>query len=159
MTAKWVSACELGSTHFKERHQQEMNLVQSKVIELKDVLLEVVVCRTMDFDQASSLLAELPKGLGMDAVSKCGNLLSQLVSLEPLQKVPLAKVLGKLFAQEVESSLANSWKVFRAVTTAFPALVKLAQVEANEGQEHFVGDCGFRGFVQDVGARDPQSPK
>ena len=135
MVAKWQATVDGASTSLKAKCTDHMETVDSKVRELKAGLLSVVAYKTKQFEAMEKLIGRLCKGEGFqdgEAV-ECSRLMSALDAMQPLQKVPLVKLLGKDYAQDLENTLLPALSFFKQLHGAFSHVVKLSQVSVKEG--------------------------
>ncbi|CAE7837992.1 unnamed protein product, partial [Symbiodinium necroappetens] len=135
MVAKWQAAVDGASIPFKTKHKAELEIVESKIQELKTGFLSVVAYKTNQFQRMEALIAKLGEGGFKDAEAlECGRLLSGLEALQPLHKVPLIKLLGKDGAQQLEDIVAPAFAFFKQFAAAFSQVVKISQVSVMEGE-------------------------
>ena len=134
MVSKLVHFKENASEAAKKSSSSDLEEITDRVNQLRSSLLEAAAVKLdKKFPTFPNLIEELADHKIVDTkVTECLQVFGEIVAYQPLQRVPLAKLLGKELAAEVEVKLGSIVSVCRHLQGALSKVCSLSQPEMQE---------------------------
>ena len=133
MVAKQQALKANGSDHMKTKMVDNIDVIESRIVQLKDALTSAVSSKYGDdIMEMFNYLKLLKTGLNDQQAARCCQLLTNISNFQPWQKVPLPKLLGKSWATELETISGSVAKFGKLLMAAFPKLLSLGQGDSED---------------------------